>query len=147
MSASARRVLVVVNENADRDELHAALHERVVRTRADVLVVAPALNSRLRHWLSDEDAARRQADERLCRCVEQLRLSGFAAEGLIGDSDPVQAIEDALALFEADVLVIATHPHGRSNWLAVDLVERARRRFRLPIVHLVIGEGSLHAAA
>ena len=112
-----------------------------------VLVVAPALNSRLRHWLSDEDEARRDAEGRLSRCVEQLRLSGYAAEGMIGDSDPVQAIDDALALFEADVVVIATHPQGRSNWLARDLVERARRRFRLPIVHSVIGGESLHAAA
>ena len=32
---------------------------------AEVLVVAPALNSWLRHWLSDEDAARRRAEERV----------------------------------------------------------------------------------
>ena len=30
---------------------------------AEVLVVAPALNSRLRHWLSDDDAARRYAED------------------------------------------------------------------------------------
>jgi hypothetical protein len=147
VTAPARRVLVIANENAGSDDLHEALRGRVARTRAEILVVAPALNSRLRHWLSDEDEARRLAEDRLNRCVEQLRLCGFAAEGLIGDSDPVQAIGDALALFEADVLVIATNPLGRSHWLARNLVDRARRQFGLPIVHVVIERDALHAAA
>jgi nucleotide-binding universal stress UspA family protein len=145
-SRRARRVLVVANESADSDELQSQLHEHVVRTRAEVLVVAPVLSSRLRHWLSDEDAARGRAERRVVRCVERLRLAGLPAEGIVGDADPVQAIADALALFDADVLVIATHPAGRSNWLARDLVGRARARFRLPIVHVVVGR-PLHAAA
>lgn len=37
---------------------------------AEVLVVAPALNSRLRHWVSDEAAARREAKERAAGFVE-----------------------------------------------------------------------------
>ena len=57
------------------------------------------------------------------RCVEHLRLSGFDAEGCVGDADPGQAIEDALALFEADVLVVDGN-----------LADHARRRVGLPIV-------------
>jgi hypothetical protein len=89
-----------------------------------VLVVAPASNSRLRHWVSDVDGARRAAEERVGVCVEHLRLSGFDAEGVVGDPDPVQALADALALFEADTLVVEDQT----------LAERARRRFGLPIV-------------
>jgi hypothetical protein len=63
---------------------------------ADVLVIAPALNSRLRHWLSDEDEARRRAEVRADACVEQLVLRGAHANGRIGDADPLQAIADAL---------------------------------------------------
>ena len=40
-------------------------------TEADVLVVAPALNSKLRHWLSDEmppEAERRQSLKRWSSC-------------------------------------------------------------------------------
>jgi hypothetical protein len=68
---------------------------------AEVLVVAPALNSRLRHWLSDEDGARRRAAERADACVEQLERSGAHASGRVGDPDPMQAIEDALPTFPA----------------------------------------------
>jgi siroheme synthase (precorrin-2 oxidase/ferrochelatase) len=92
---------------------------------ADVLVVAPALNSRLRHWLSDEDEARRRAEVRADACVEQLVLRGAHANGRIGDADPLQAIADALPTFAADEVVIAA---------ADDRVAaRARERFPIPI--------------
>ena len=123
MSAQSRRVLVVTA--GESDGLPEAIHDRVARTRAEVLVVAPATSSRLRHWLSDVDRARHAAEARACRCAEALRLSGFDAEAIVGDPDPAQAIEDALALFDADVLVVDG-----------DLAARARRRFGLPIVPL-----------
>ena len=50
----------------------------------------------------------------------------------------MQAMEDALRLFPADEMIISTHPHGRSNWLERDVVERARERFPLPITHVVV---------
>ena len=73
---------------------------------ADVLVIAPALNSRLRHWLSDEDTARRGAEERAIEWVDRLERHGVHAEGRIGDADPLLAIADALRTFAADEIVI-----------------------------------------
>jgi hypothetical protein len=35
-------------------------------------------------------------------------------------------------------IVIATHPEGRSNWLARRLVLRPRKRFTIPILHVVV---------
>jgi hypothetical protein len=93
---------------------------------AEVLVVAPALNSRLRHWLSDEDGARRRAAERADACVEQLERSGAHASGRVGDPDPMQAIEDALPTFPADEVVIAAESE--------QVAERARKRFALPVL-------------
>ena len=100
---------------------------------ADVLVVAPALNSRLRHWLSDEDEARCRAKERAGACVKQLERSGAHANGRVGDADPLQAIADALPTFAADEVVIAAESaelDGRADALA----ERARKRFALPVL-------------
>jgi nucleotide-binding universal stress UspA family protein len=98
---------------------------------ADVLVVAPALNSRLRHWLSDEDAARRRAKTLAEALVEVLKRDGVRAEGRAGDFDPLQAIADALPTFPADEIVIAGRP-PRANGLD-QLVSRIRDRFALPI--------------
>ena len=98
---------------------------------AEVLVVAPAMNSWLRHWLSDEDPARRRANERLAVVVGELQRVVVRVEGRIGDADPLQAIADALPTFPADELVISAG-RERSAEDVADLVFRARERFALP---------------
>jgi hypothetical protein len=131
----SRRTLLVANEVPSR----AAVEE--LTDGSGVLVVAPALNSRLKHWLSDEDDARRRAADRLALSLERLASGGIDAQGWVGDPDPVQAIDDALHLFPAERIVVATHPDSRSNWLERDLLARARQRFALPIRHLEVIAG------
>ena len=99
---------------------------------AEVLVVAPAVNSWLRHWLSDEDAARRQAEDRVTAYVDQLEGSGVHAEGRVGDADPLQAIADALSTFRADEVLIAADSETGAR-AANGLVTRARLRFSVPV--------------
>ena len=98
-----------------------------------VLVVAPALNSRLRRWLSDEDDARLRAAELMEAHVEQLERKGIHAEGRVGDADPLLAIADALSTFPADRIIIAAGPH--SSHFAESLASRTRNRFALPTSH------------
>jgi nucleotide-binding universal stress UspA family protein len=100
-------------------------------SEAEVLVVAPALNSRLRRWVSDEDDARRRAEKLAGTFVDLLERSGVHAKGRIGDADPLLAITDALPIFPADEIVIAGRPE-RSRGLD-KLVSRVRDRFALPI--------------
>jgi hypothetical protein len=102
-----------------------------VSVEADVLVVAPAVNSTLRHWLSDEDAARDRAMALADVLVELLKRQGVRAEGRAGDFDPLQATADALWTFRADEIVIAGRP-PRSNG-PDQLASRMRDRFALPI--------------
>ncbi|MBA2615625.1 MAG: hypothetical protein H0U90_07585 [Actinobacteria bacterium] len=132
-----RRVLVVANETVTG----AALLEEIIRRggeRAEVLVVTPALNSRLRHWTSDEDRSRGEAQARLDAALAALAARGVEATGHVGTDDPLQAIEDALRTFRADELIISTHPPGRSNWLEKDLLRIARERYDCPIAHVVV---------
>src|SRR4051812_33275672 len=133
-----RRILVVANETVTGTVLHQAIRFRAKNVGGEVLVVAPALNSRLRHWMSDVDAARRVAEKRLAASLERLTAAGIRATGRIGDSDPLQAIADALSVFPADEIIVATHPEARSHWLARDLVGRARARFTQPVLHIVV---------
>ena len=138
------RILVVANETVEGD----ALHEAVRARGGEVHVVSPALNSRLRHWISDVDEARRTAEDRLAACLGRLRRAGIDARGSVGDSDPLQAIADALHFFPADEIVIATHSPERSNWLERDLVSRARARYAQPVSHVIVhAPQSLPAAA
>jgi hypothetical protein len=103
-----------------------------------VLVVTPALNSRMRTITSDVDPAREQAQQRLDASLARLRQDGIDAHGEVGDGDPLQAIEDALRTFGADQIVISTHPEGRSHWLERGVVDKAKERFAVPISHVVV---------
>lgn len=136
-SGNRQRILVVANETvAGR-----ALRGEVVRRKredSDVLVVCPALNSPLRHWASDEDAARVKAQVRLDESLRALAAEGVEARGEVGDADPIQAMDDALCTFGADEIVVSTHPPGRSNWLEKGVIERARERYPVPITHVVV---------
>ena len=133
-----QRILVVANETVVGRALRDEVVSRAREGDAEVLVVSPALNSRLRHWTSDEDEARAAAQDRLDESLSALAADEVEARGRVGDDDPIQAIEDSLRVFGADEIVISTHPPGRSNWLERGVVERAGEKFDLPIVHVVV---------
>jgi GABA permease len=141
-----RAILVIANRTCECPALHEDIAERAA-AGADVLVVAPALNSRVRHWVSDTDAAVEAAEERLATAVAELRRRGVDARGEVGDAEPLHAIADALAGFEADEILFSTHPPGRSHWLEKNLIEAARSRFEPPVTHLVSGYGAEATAA
>jgi len=136
--STARRILVIANETADTPVVLQAVIEQAHGSAAQVLVIAPALNTRLHHWMSDQDGAHHAAGERLAASLETLNLAGVDAQGWVGDADPIMAIADALPFFSPDEIVLLTHPRRRSNWLARDVVERARAQFGLPVTHVVV---------
>ena len=132
-----RRVLVVANQTAGSPALIAELRDHAQRGPARFHLVVPALNSRLRHWLSDTDDAVSTARRRSEDAVAALRSHGLSMTVEVGDSVPLLAIEDALAQFPADEIVISTLPPDRSHWLEHDLVDLARGRFGIPVGHVV----------
>jgi hypothetical protein len=132
-----RRILVVANETVTGGSLREEIRRRAEGFREEVLVVCPALNAPLRHWVSDEDGARVAAQKRLETSLARLAEAGVEARGEVGDGDPLQAIEDALRTFGADEVIISTHPEGRSHWLERGVVSGARERFAVPITHVV----------
>lgn len=131
------RILVVANETVAGQALRGEIVRRA-REDSDVLVVCPALNSPIRHWASDEDGARAEAERRLTASLGALSSAGVEARGEVGDADPLQAMDDALRTFGADEIVISTHPPGRSNWLEKGVIDRARERYPVPITHVVV---------
>lgn len=135
--AGVHRVLVVANETVGGEALLSTI-ERVAQPATELLVVAPAMPSHVRHWASDVDGARAEAERRLQASVSRLEATGLEVRGEIGDDDPLVAIEDALRTFGADEIVISTHPEGRSHWLEQDLIGKARSRFAVPITHVVV---------
>jgi GABA permease len=134
----ARKILVVANETVGGEELLALLGRKAADVSEDMLLICPALNSRVRTWTSDEDPARAAAQDRLDASLARLAEAGVTARGDIGDGDPLQALEDALREFPADEIVVSTHPPGRSHWLEQGVVEEARLRYDVPVTHVVV---------
>lgn len=102
---------------------------------AEIRLVTPALNdSRLAFWVSDSDEAIAEAESTNEESLARLRDEGIDAEGETGESDPVLALEDALATFPADRIVIVRHPAGEESYLEDDVVDQARERLGVPVL-------------
>jgi hypothetical protein len=102
---------------------------------AEVRVVAPtAPASRLDLLTGDVDDSIAEAENRAAATAAETDGES-AAE--VGDADPLLAIEDALATFEADQIVIAAPRPGDESWFDEDLPEQARERFDLPVQAIV----------
>ncbi len=135
---SERRILVIANETVGGEALRSVIRQHTEGVHEEVLVVAPALMSRRKFLLADPDAGIERAEAVQEETVERLTEEGVDAAGDTGEADPLLAVEDALATFQADEIVLFTHAEGKRNWLEEGVVEQAEARFRQPVRHLVI---------
>jgi hypothetical protein len=133
----ARKILALVSEPISGDALRSALGDDA--GEAEVMVVAPALDSRTRFWTSDNDEAIARAEQVQQESVERLGEDGVDAVGDTGEADPLLALQDALATFPAEEILIVTRPEGDQNWAEEDLVEQAQGRFDVPVRHMEVG--------
>ena len=133
----AKKIIALVSEPISGQALKSAVG-RDTAEEAEVLVVAPALNSKVKFLTSDSDEAIARAEAVQEETVERLDEEGIDAAGDTGESDPLLALQDALQTFPADEIVLVTHgPNGR-NWREEGVVEEARERFDAPVTELVV---------
>jgi hypothetical protein len=131
------RMLVVVTTPLEEPGLAGAIGEIAAagakstrpgaERKPEVLVLAPATNSAVAHWLSDLRKARFDAQRRLTLSLATLATIDVDAHGEVGDSDTVQAVEDTLRSFPAQEVVFVTEP-GRDGD-----VTQIRRRLDRPV--------------
>jgi hypothetical protein len=102
---------------------------------ARVLVVSPALNeSPVAFWMSDSDEAIEDARDAGAETVSELWDAGVKAKGTVGESEPLLALQDALATFPADRIVIFVRDDADDRrYREDDLCGEARRRFDMPV--------------
>jgi hypothetical protein len=132
------KLLVLTPEPVDAELLRATLGEDI--EGAEVLVVSPATNqSKLAFWISDPDEAIAEAEAAETESVERLEEAGVDAAGDTGESEPAVALQDALATFPADRIVVFSHPEGDRDYREDQGLADAEERFGVPITHAVIG--------
>ena len=130
------KLLVVTPEPIDANLLRSTLGDEI--EGAEVLVVSPATNeSPLAFWVSDSDEAIHEAEVAQEETVERLEEEGIDAAGDTGESEPAVAIQDALATFPADRIVIFSHA-GEKDYREESGLEDAEERFGIPVTHAEI---------
>jgi len=142
----ALRVLALANETVTADELLNELR-RVAETspaghRAEYFVCVPTNPVDLGRAQTKSGAEAsaltvQDAQQRLDTTLGVLRGEGFKAEGSLGDSRPMYALQSAVTDFHPDLLIVSTHPQEQSAWLSHHVVEEARKAHSLPVTHVI----------
>jgi len=131
------KLLVLTPEPVNADLLRSTLGDEV--EGAEVLVVSPATNrSKLAFWISDPDQAIADAETAQTESVERLEEGGIDAAGDTGESEPALALQDALATFDADRILILEHPAGDRDAREDTGLDDVEQRFGIPVTRAVI---------
>jgi hypothetical protein len=135
MAEQKASVLVVANRTASSDELLKALRERNERSPAKFHLVVPA-TARGVSWMGDMHAGSDAAEHDLEGALERLRGAGLEVDGVIGDPDPVAAVQDAANSATYDEVIVSTLHKHVSRWLKLDLPSKAAHATGLPVMHV-----------
>jgi hypothetical protein len=120
-------LLVVANRTVDSPELLAAIRERAQRGPVRVTLLVPSA------W-----SERELAEPRIGAAVEALAAEGISAEGLLGDADPIVAVQEAWHPGRYDEVVVSTLEAGASRWLQIDLPHRVAKLTDCQVRHVAV---------
>jgi hypothetical protein len=137
--AATRRILVVANQTACGDELLAVIADRAREGPCRFTLLVPATPP-AEHATWTEGDARALAKRRMAEALDRFRQAGAeATDGVVGDANPVRAIDDLLLERAHDEIILSTLPAGVSRWLHLDLPRRVEQRFSLPVTTVISG--------
>ena len=129
---SARLLIVAGAAAAGAEDLPAAVRQ-IIGEAEEILVIAPALPSRIDWLTSATDKATERADERLSAVLGHLDDLDADAQGRAGEDDPMQAFEDAIGQFGPDHILIGLRPPPGAGWQERGLLENVLTRFGIPV--------------
>jgi hypothetical protein len=102
-----RNVLVVSTVEHAEDVLRARLGADVDAVK----VVVPVVQQGFLDWLANDEQAASAAEQAAARLADELP---HVSEAQKGEADVLLAIQDALATFDADEVVVALHPQDEA---------------------------------
>jgi hypothetical protein len=131
---SKTRLLVVANRTADSEELFAALRDRAAAGPIEVTILVP-------------QDSRGGMGRRLNAGLRRLHEAGIPAEGMLGDVDPIVAVQEVWDSGKFDGVILSTLPAHESRWVELDLPDRIAQVTGAPVSHVVSTEVGLFAPA
>jgi len=124
MEASQKptRVLVVAHKTAATQPLLEAVRERAARGPSAFTLLVPNSAHGLHKVVDAEDQGAGEAQGVLEQALPKLgEAAGAPVDGIVGDSDPMAAVQDAINLRGFDEIIISTLSPRVSRWLKLDL--------------------------
>jgi hypothetical protein len=145
------KVLIVANESVEGPALLDALRRIGDHAASDYFVMVPAhpledveargLSAIATPW--NQEGAIGEAQKRLAETLDILKEEGLTASGEVGDPVPARAVDDALLIFDADVIVIASlDTDDESGFLRKGLIDKVRSAHPDAEVIHISSEGS-----
>ncbi len=125
-SSTPARVLVVANRTAATPALVEAVRERAARGACSFTLLVPHTAHGLHRVVDPEDQGMSEAEEVLEMAIPLLEgAAGSPVKGVVGDAEPLAAIQDEVNLNGYDEIIISTLPKRFSRWLKLDLPSKA----------------------
>jgi hypothetical protein len=108
-----KNVLLVALDPIPEEEIRHAIADRSDGADVNVHIVAPAAHVGKFQWLTGaDDDARAEAAELADRTADAVDAE---VEIEVGEHDPLLAVQDALALFPADEILVAGNPDAKTE--------------------------------
>jgi hypothetical protein len=140
-SQDPARVLVVAHKTAATKPLLDAVQQRAQRGPSTFTLLVPNAAHGLHKVVDPEDQGASEAQTVIERALPALReaAGGVPVEGIVGDPDPVAAVQDAINLHTFDEVIISTLSARLSRWLKLDLPSKVSG-MGLPVTTVTPGD-------
>jgi hypothetical protein len=126
------KLLVIANRTIDANAIRDAILSRAAAGPLQVTLVAPVSSG------AGSMRARRTATaQRLDGAVKRLNEAGVTVEAIVGDADPIVAVQDAWDPRRFDEVIVVTPPTGVPRWMPADLPHRVERLTAARVTHIV----------
>lgn len=117
------RVLIVEHRSTVSQSLLEAVSERAQRGPCVFTLLIPNPAHGLHRVVDPQDQSASPARMELQHALPSLQAAaaGMSVEGMVGDSDPVAAVEDAINLRGFDEVIVSAPSPRLARWLKIDL--------------------------
>jgi hypothetical protein len=129
--------LVVATQTVATPDLLKRLKERAAERPHRYTIICPRT----------EEVAEPQVVRELASTLAELYRSDIDATGQPMSPDPFHAVQNAIAHYQVDEVLISTFAGETSRWLDEDLIGRTREITEKPVEHLEVGRPAAAVAA
>ena len=144
---SRSRVLVIASQTADSPELARAVAQRADEGPCTFTLLVLATARILRPVIGSDDGRHAAAEARLEAAIPILsEAAGAPIIGVVGSSEPLIAVQDALDLLGFDEVIVSMLPVHRSRWFHIDL-PRQVRALGVPVSEVICSERQFDGSA